>query len=299
MLKSFARALLVLFLSFAPLAAGAQTAAPAAQPADPALWVVKDKDTTIYLFGTIHALRPGISWFQGSLKKAFDSSGTLVTEIVMPDPATAQAAMLKAAVNPEGPSLTEKLPAEKRAAYAAALNKLGVPPAALDRFDPWLVASQIAVLTLVKNGYDPASGAERVLTNAATAENKPVAGLETVEDQIGFLDGLSDKAQQQFLVSTIDEIDGFTAVMDKMVTSWTKGDADAIANLLNEDMDDSPELKQKLIADRDARWAEWIAKRLEQPGTVFIAVGAGHLAGPESVQAYLARKNIQAKRVAY
>jgi len=155
------------------------------------------------------------------------------------------------------------------------------------------------VLTLVKNGYDPASGAERVLTNAATAENKPVAGLETVEDQIGFLDGLSDKAQQQFLVSTIDQIDGFTAVMDKMVTSWTKGDADAIANLLNEDMDDSPELKQKLIADRDARWAEWIAKRLEQPGTVFIAVGAGHLAGPESVQAYLARKNIQAKRVAY
>jgi uncharacterized protein YbaP (TraB family) len=298
MLKSFTRALLGLFLSFAPLAAGAQ-AVPSAKPADPALWVVKDKDTTIYLFGTIHALRPGINWFQGQLKKAFDSSDTLVTEIVLPDPASASAAMLKAATNPAGPTLTEKLPADKRAAYVAALTKLGIPPTTLDRYDPWFVATQIGFMTMLKSGYDPASGSERVLTDAAAAEKKPVAGLETVEDQIGFLDGLSDQAQQQFLVSTIDEIDGFKAVMDKMVASWTKGDAEGIAKLLNDDMDDSPELMQKLIADRDARWADWIAKRLDQPGTVFIAVGAGHLSGPQSVQAYLARKNIQATRIAY
>jgi len=299
MFKSIARVLLALLLCSTPLAAGARTATAGAAIAKPALWVVRDRDTTIYLFGTIHALRPGINWFQGPLKRAFASSDTLMTEIVMPDPKVAQALMLKAALNPTGPSLTEKLPEDKRAAYGAALAKLGIQPAQLDRFDPWLVASQLAVATLIKSGYDPASGAERVLTDAASAEHKPVAGLETVEQQVGYLDGLSDKAQQEFLVSTIDEIDDFTTTMDKMVGSWSHGDANAIAKLMNDDMRDSAELMTRLIAERDARWADWIADRLKRPGKVFIAVGAGHLAGPESVQAYLARKRLTARRVVY
>ena len=47
----------------------------------PALWKVADDDTTVYLFGTIHALPEGKDWYSGTIAKAFDASGELVTEI--------------------------------------------------------------------------------------------------------------------------------------------------------------------------------------------------------------------------
>ena len=46
--------------------------------ARPALWVAKDKDTTIYLFGTIHLLKPNLVWFEGPIRKAFDDAGQVV-----------------------------------------------------------------------------------------------------------------------------------------------------------------------------------------------------------------------------
>lgn len=270
------------------------------QDADPALWVVRDEDTTIYLFGTVHALKPGLGWFDEGIKAAFDRSDEVRLEIVLPeDPAAVQALMLKAALNPEGPSLTEKVPTAKRQAYLEALGKLGIPAAALDRFDPWLVAAQISMLTLVKNGWDPESGSEKVLTAAAKAAGKPVRGLETIEQQVGYFESLSDKAEMSFLTATIDEIDGFTKVMDGIVDHWAKGDADAIAVALNESMRESPEVARILLAQRNQRWASWIKWRLAQPGTVFVAVGSGHLAGADSVQDYLKVIGLEATRVDY
>lgn len=289
----------------APHAGLAQTApapAPAATTvdADPALWVVKDEDTTIYLFGTVHALRPGLRWFDEGIKTAFDQSDEVRLEIVLPDnPAAVQELMLKAALNPEGPSLTEKVPAAKRQAYLDALATLGIPAAALDRFDPWLVAAQISMLTLVKSGYDPESGSEKVITAAAKAAGKPVRGLETIEQQVGYFESLSDAAEMTFLTATVDEIDGFTKVMDGIVDHWTRGDADAIAAALNESLSESPEVARILLAQRNQRWASWVKWRLAQPGTVFVAVGSGHLAGAGSVQEYLEQIGLKATRVDY
>ena len=127
------RALIALALLAAP-AAQAQTV----KDADPALWVVKDADTTVYLFGTVHALKPGLSWFDEAVKAAFDKSDELVLEMVEPDAATMQGLILKTGVNLEGPTLTERLPADKREAFARAAADSGVPAVALDRFDPWL-----------------------------------------------------------------------------------------------------------------------------------------------------------------
>ena len=119
-------------LAFA-LPACAQPAPTATKDADPALWVVKDKDTTIYLFGTIHVLKPGLSWFDEAVKKAFDKSGTLVLEMVEPDQATQQKVVLSKAFALNGPTLSEQLPPEKRAAIAKAVNDNGLPLAQNDR----------------------------------------------------------------------------------------------------------------------------------------------------------------------
>jgi uncharacterized protein YbaP (TraB family) len=296
--------------------AGAQTAAPPASPppdvapkvqaalaattdADPALWVVKDKDTTIYLFGTIHVLKPGLSWFDDGVKKAFDASDELVLEMVQPDPAAMQNLVVSKAYSLSGPTLTEQLPEADRPLYVNAIKDLGLPAAAFDRVKPWFAATNLSLLPLLKLGYDPKSGPETVLTQAATAEKKKITGLETPEQQIGYLANLPDAVQLQFLESTLKELPKTAESMDGMVTAWSKGDPRKLGDYMNEGLTDSPLLAKTLLYDRNARWAQWIKTRLATPGTVFIAVGAGHLAGPESVQEKLKALKIKAKRVAY
>jgi len=296
------------FALLAPAMAPAQTApapaksapAVATKDADPALWVIKDKDTTIYLFGTVHVLKPGLSWFDEAVKTAFDKSDELVLEMVEPDQATMQGLILKTAVNPKGPTITEQLPEDKRAAYAAEMADAGAPSAAMfDHFDPWFVALTLSLAPLPKLGYDPNSGAERTLAAAAKAANKPVSGLETPDQQIGFLDGLPPKVQLAYLVSTIDDYSKMGPTLDKMVASWAAGDPDSLARAMNQDMDKIPELAQALLFDRNANWAKWIEARMAKPGTVFLAVGAGHLAGDKSVQSFLARDHVKVTRIQY
>jgi uncharacterized protein YbaP (TraB family) len=273
--------------------------AQAVKDADPALWVVKDADTTIYLFGTVHVLKPGLGWFDEGVKAAFDKSDELVLEMIEPDTATMQGLIMKTALNPEGPTLTEKLPADKREAYAKAMTDVGVPAAALDRFDPWFAAVTLSIAGLPKLGYDPESGAERTLSVAAKAANKQVIGLETAEQQLGYFDALPEPLQVKFLVSTVDDYPRMATELDKMIASWSAGDPEALGKTMNEELADTPELSKVLLADRNTRWAEWIEQRLQKPGTVFVAVGAGHLAGAESVQAQLAKHKLTVTRIAY
>ncbi len=281
------------------LAAPACAQTPPVQNADPALWVVRDRDTTVYLFGTIHVLKPGLSWFDEAVKKAFDQSQQVVLELVLPDPAKMQSIVAADAAMPNGPTLTQRLPPAKRKQYADALTSLGLPATAFDRTQPWFAATNLSILPLVKLGYDPANGPEQIITAAAQQQNKPVIGLETAEQQLGYFSALSPKAQISFLTTTLDELPKVGQQMSTMVDEWAHGQPDKLAADLNESLKDSPEVAKTLLVDRNKRWAGWIANRMRTPGVVFIAVGAGHLAGPESVQRQLARRGLKVMRVNY
>lgn len=293
------RTAVALALLLAP-AAYAQAPAPVAtKDADPALWVVKDDDTTVYLFGTIHVLKPGLSWFDEAVKTAFDKSDELVIEMVEPDPQAMQGLVMKMALDLSGPPLSAKLPADKRDALSRTAAEVGIPGAAIDRFDPWFAAVTLTMAGLPKLGYDPMSGADRVLSAAAKEAGKTVTGLETAEQQLGYFDTLAEPLQVKFLVSTIDEFPKMAGELDKMVASWAAGDPDTLAATMNEGMRETPEIAKLLLADRNVRWADWIAQRLDKPGTVFVAVGAGHLAGADSVQAQLGKHKLAATRIEY
>ena len=275
-------------------------AARAANDADPALWVVKGKAGTVYLFGTIHVLKPGLSWFDEAVKGAFDKADEVKLEIVMPDPATMQGLVQATGLAPAGtPPLTQRLPEGKRAAFTKAVTDLGLPANALDRFRPWLAATQLSVAPLSKLGYESGNGPEEVITAAAKQAHKPLSGLETPQQQLGFFGSLSDSAQLQFLESTVDELPSLPKQMAAMVDEWARGDPEALAREMNDELKSSPEVAKVLLVDRNRNWAQWIRQRLDKPGTVFIAVGAGHLAGPDSVQAQLAKLGVKAERVRY
>ena len=299
MFRPFAPLFASLGLAFA-LPACAQPA-PAVQPqdADPALWLVQDKDTTIYLFGTIHVLKPGLSWFDEAVKKAFDRSGTLVLEMVEPDKETQQRVVVSKAFDPAGPTLFEKLPVEKRPAFEKALEDNKLSRGSFERMQPWFAAISLSVLPVQKLGYQAQNGPEGILTAAAKAHKKQVMGLETFEGQMSIFDSLSEKAQIQLLTSTVEELPKAGETMERMVSDWSKGNPEGLAATMNESLKESPEVAKALLVDRNAKWAAWIAERMRTPGRVFIAVGAGHLAGPDSVQAQLGKYKLKAVRVKY
>ena len=286
--------------ALAACGSAAQTppAAPA-QDADPALWVVKDEDTTIYLLGTVHVLKPGLSWFDEAVKDAFDASDELVLEVVPPEPTEAQAIISRLGTDPDGPPLSRKLPPADRAKYEAALTSLGVPISAFDRLKPWFASTTLVLLPLGKLGYDPASGVEQSITAAAKAAGKPVSALEGFEEQLALFDTIPEADQIKLLGSTVAEFDQIGPVLDGMVREWSAGRPDALARLMNEQLVEQPQVRKVLLTDRNRRWADWIAKRMTQPGTVFMAVGAGHLAGDDSVQTALKTHRLEARRIDY
>jgi len=260
----------------------------------PALWRVSDADTTIYLFGTVHALPQGKEWFDGRIESAFAASDEMVTEVDLSDQSASAAAMQQAAMLPEGTSLRALMTPENRMQFEAALVSLGLPVEALDRVEPWMASLTMSLLPLLQQGYQTESGVEVALS--ARAGDKRRAALETVAQQIDLFDGMPMDAQLTFLDKTVEAMPEAKTSLDSMVDEWIIGDADALAALLNAELDD-PVLYERLLTQRNAKWAGWIEQRLGQPGTVFIAVGAGHLAGADSVQRQLARRGLKVERV--
>jgi uncharacterized protein YbaP (TraB family) len=293
------RPLAALLALLAPLPACAKAQPPAVRDAKPALWVVKDADTTIYLFGTIHVLKPGLSWFDQAVKKAFDRSQTLVLEMVEPPAADQQKVIAAKAFRADARPLSASLSPRYRAAFTGAMASGGVPASVYDRMQPWFASITLSLLPVQKSGYGVADGPEGVLSAAARKAGKPVRGLETFEGQMSVFDGLSPAAQMKLLESTLDELPQATATMDRMVADWSAGDPDALAREMNDSLKDTPEVGKALLTDRNRRWAAWIAERMRAPGTVFVAVGAGHLAGGESVQTMLGAYRLKARRVRY
>ena len=281
-----------------PLTACAAEAAPAAKAAKPAMWKVADADTTLYLFGTIHLLPEGQAWRTPAMESALGGSQELVLEVANIDDMMAGAqAMAKLGLSPGLPPIAERVPEEKRAALKAMMAETGYPEAIYDRLETWAAALSLLGVTFKRLGLDPSLGVESQIGAPFRASGRTVTGLETVEQQLSYLDTLSEDAQRAMLLSVVEDSAETRAQFKAMLDAWASGDLKWIERTFDDETQISPELKAALMSKRNAAWADWLAKRMEKPGTVFVAVGAGHLAGQESVQAMLRKKGLKAKRV--
>lgn len=284
-----------------PAPAFAAAVAPAAAPAagsGPALWVVRDEDSTLYLFGTVHVLRPSTLWRWTVVEEAFDSADRLVLEISNPDDQAAIVPLIQQhGMSPDRP-LSSMLNAEERARLDAAAQAMGANGAALDPMRPWLAALTLSVAPLIKAGYDPQSGVELVLKARAAAAGEEVGGFETIDEQIRILAGFPEAAQLDFLRSTLDDYETATVELDRLVEAWADGDVRAIDRIAVQPMRrENRTVYDALLVRRNANWTNQIEAMLEGSGTVFIAVGAAHLAGGDSVQSMLSRRGVTVERV--
>ena len=289
-------------IAFQPTQALAQAAAPAAAPraegAGPGLWVISDADSTIYLFGTVHVLRPTTGWATDRIDAAFDSADQIYFEISNPDDQAAVMPIVQQlGLSPQQP-LSSLLTAEENADLDAATASLGMPAGQMNIFRPWLAAITLSVAPLIKAGYDPQSGVELVLKARALAAGKPVHGFETLDQQIGIIAGMPEEAQLAFLRSTLKTYDNASVELDRLVGAWSQGDVAAIEEYgVREMREESEAIYDALLVNRNTDWAGQIQTLLDGSGTVFIAVGAAHLAGDDSVQAILEQRGVHASRV--
>jgi uncharacterized protein YbaP (TraB family) len=286
-------------LGLATLAVTPTAPAAARTSSGPALWQVSDKDTTIYLFGTIHLLPRDSRWRTTKFDKAVQNSQSLVVETLVDASNPQQLAGIMAALGFSSglPPIAERVPAAKRPQLEAAIVKTRIPRAMFDRMETWAASFTLLGVQFQTLGVEGEQGVEAVLRRSFAGAGKPVGQLESNQEQLAFFDRLPERAQRQLLEGSIENPQAMRQQFGGMLKAWLSGDVDEIGQTFNRDLQSSPELKAALLTRRNWNWSQWIERRMAQPGTVMVAVGAGHLAGDDSVQRYLQGRGYKVKRL--
>jgi uncharacterized protein YbaP (TraB family) len=281
------------------LASGSVAEAKALHSGSPALWAVSDADTTIYLFGTIHVLPENYQWRTAKFNEAVAASQQLMLETIV-DQKNPQQLMATFAGMGFGrglPPLVQRVPADKRAALGTAMQRCGLTGPYMDQMKTWAAAFMLLNCQFKDMGVTGAEGVENILRQNFAGSGKLVGELESNAEQLSFFDKLGEQDQRALLEGSIEQPVNMSQEFDAMLKSWAKGDVDAISRTFDQELTGSPGLKDALIKRRNANWSKWIEQRMAEPGAVMIAVGAGHLAGPDSVISLLKKDGYRITRV--
>lgn len=266
--------------------------------ADPALWMARNDHATVFLFGTVHALRPEAHWDTPQLDAALAQSRELWLEIEKPDDqAAALPLILELGFDPDHP-LSKLLDPADAARLREAAKGLPLGAGALEPMRPWLAATVLQVQTLTRDGYAPDRGADITLLHIARESGIPVHGFETLEAQLHILADMPADEQRAYLLAVLNEVGEMTKMVDRIAAAWLSGDIDAAARSdLDEIRTAGPAFYAALITDRNRRFAQGIAEMLNGRGTSLVAVGALHLVGDDSVQAQAAKLGVTFTRL--
>jgi uncharacterized protein len=249
------------------------------QQRNPALWVVNDDDTVIYLFGTFHALDAESVWFTHAVRTAFFASEKLVLETLVPRP------------------LGTARPFPARAIPPGAIGFASPAIPGIDHSPSFKASTKQAMDAGRSRGLSADYGADAVLRDTADMYGKPVTALETFQAQIEMFNSLPRAEQPLPSPNDPQAMQALGQMMASLQSAWSRGDVDTFGTLLTQMRTQSPQLYRTMFVERNVKWAAWIAERLNTPGTVFVAVGTGHLSGPDSVQHQLAMLGVKSARV--
>jgi uncharacterized protein YbaP (TraB family) len=200
-------------------------------------------------------------------------------------------------MQPEDQSLQQQLGPEAYKQFVAKVQPLGVDTALFDRFKPWFAAITLVQVQMMKLGFDAASGVEQRLTQRASADRKPIRGLETAREQLQIMAGLPDKQQREFLLYSVEDAQRMSSELDELLSAWRRGDAKGMAKLLQEGYDEYPDLYRPLTVERNRKWVPQIEQLLDDKDDYLVVVGALHLVGTDSVIDLLERKGYKIKQL--
>jgi uncharacterized protein YbaP (TraB family) len=263
------------------------------------IWELEGTSNRVLLMGSVHFLRASDYPLPNGMTAAYDLADTLVMEIDMDDldPLLAQTTMMTMGVSQSGRSLREALGEANYAEASRRAEALGVPLTMFDQFEPWFAALSITQLRMMQLGFDPAWGIETRLTQQAAGDAKEIQGLETLEEQLGFMDRLDDKTQQEFLLQSLEDAAVLQDQVETIVAAWRAGDTDTMEELMLEGFESARGLEDALLVQRNRNWVRPIQNMQDQPDNYLVIVGAMHLIGENSVVAMLEDKGISVRQL--
>ncbi|MFL6844699.1 MAG: TraB/GumN family protein [Allosphingosinicella sp.] len=275
------------------------SALPAQPDPRPALWLLSDEDTKIYMFGTIHVLPPGFRWRSAAVDKAVGEAGELVVETYDPPGKEVDPTEVPGFFTDKAVPILDRVPKKNRKTLKEAILAAGLPLDFLDRMHSWAAAMTLGIAQMLGSyGVDnpsEAPGVEDVLEANFRDSGKPILSVEDGDAVFASMSALPEPVQTQLLLEAIEPAPAMAETGPPEEIEWVAGHDDKM-NLEGE-AGFPPALFDVLVRKRNAAWTLWLEERLKKPGTVLFAVGAGHLAGKESVQAMLAQRGLQVKRV--
>jgi uncharacterized protein len=258
-------------------------------------------DRPLFLTGSMHAGRPETFALPPSFEAAFARAQALVVELdpERADTSAVQRAFLSRGLYRPPESLSARLDGETRALLPAALERVGLQPAAVDQLRPWALATMLEVLELSKVGFDPKNGLDARLLARARG-SKDVVELETAEEQLELLAGLPEETQLAVLRQALRAGPRLEAEVTRLSAAWADGDVATIAEITFEDAGD-PALApfyEALFARRNRAMAEKLAPLAGAPEVHLAVVGAGHLVGDQGLLALLAARGLRVRQLA-
>jgi uncharacterized protein YbaP (TraB family) len=262
------------------------------------LWSLQGKTNKVYLLGSIHMLQT-TETLPPAIDAAYADAEALLMEIDMDDldAAKMQQDVAELAMQPQDQTLQQQVGPEVYEKFESEVASLGVDAGMLDRFKPWFAAITLVQLQMMKLGFDPAVGVEQRLTRRASADHKPIRGLETAREQLEIMARLPEKQQREFLLYSVEDAGRMSRELDELLSAWRRGDATAMAKLLQEGFDEYPDLYRPLTVDRNRKWVPQIEQLLDDKDDYLVVVGALHLVGKDSVIDLLQRKGYKLEQL--
>ena len=267
-------------------------------PSKSCLWEVQTASSRVFLLGSLHVLKRSAYPLAAAIDRAYAASQRLVFETnlgAMMEPAVL-AKMMELGLYPEGRDLFQNISATTRNDLEKKLQDLGLPPANFSRFKPWFIAVTLTTLELQRLGFDPRYGLDLHFYTKATADEKELVYLESVDYQLNLLAKMNALDQNSFLVQTLKDLEISTQLAGDMMTAWQNGQAQDLYDLLFKSFEDHPGIEDRLLTRRNKEWLPQIEKMLKTPKTTLVIVGAGHLIGPDGLVEILKQKGYRVKQ---
>ena len=267
-------------------------------PAKHCLWVLETPLNKISLLGSLHVLKSENYPLASAIEDAYASSQKVVFEtdlgaMVTPEN---QAIMLSLGLYPQGQTLFQNVSEDTRRSLETTMKNLGLPMEQFVRFRPWFLAVTLTTFELQRLGFNPMFGIDVYFYGKAKADKKEIGFLESVEYQLNLLGKMNNRHQNAFLNQTLKDLKLAAKMADDMVHYWEEGDAGNLHALLFKSFEDYPEIKDRLLIQRNQDWALKIENMLGKEKDVLVVVGAGHLVGPQSVIELLKKKGYNVKQ---
>ena len=272
---------LALLAAFAPARA---EVAPSVQ-AHPAMWRVRGDHGTAYLLGSIHILPPKVDWQTPEIKRAVKRADAFVFEIPLGvDTMNRVTALVgERGTLPPGQSLRKMLPPDSQADLDKVLAAVQLPETAVDNKRPWLVSFMLEAVLLKRHMQQFTLGVDSVIGEQATKSGKQIRYLETVDQQLALVAPSDPTVELQSFEAELKSFETADSDIAAITVAWEKGDTVALDAVTGKEFVGHPEARAAFFTDRNRNWVKQIEAMLHERKTFFITVGAGHLAGKDSV----------------